>query len=63
MVEESELSSEADDQDEMDFFKTINRTSSDSGSNLRSFLDSLLDNLSDYTKWPLLCKLFIELDY
>ena len=60
IVDESELSS-ADGQDEMDFFQTRNRASSES-SNLRSFLDSPLDNLCDYTRWPLLSKLFIELN-
>ncbi len=61
VVDETDMSS-ADDQDETDFFPTKNRGSSDNALILRSFLDSPVDNLCDYTRWPLLRKLFIELN-
>ena len=58
-VDEAELSG-ADDQDE-EFFTTKKKASNDI-SDLRSFLDSPLDSLSDYARWPLLQKVFIELN-
>ena len=58
-VDEPELSA-AGDQDE-EFFATKKKASNNI-SDLRSFLDSPLDSLSDYTRWPLLRKVFIELN-
>ena len=56
-VDEPELAA-ANDQDE-EFFATKKKASNDI-SDLRSFLDSPLDSLSDYTRWPLLWKVLLS---
>ena len=53
--------SSEDDKDDNDFFQKKNKASSDASS-LRSFLDSPVENLCDYSRWPLLRQLFVELN-
>jgi hypothetical protein len=56
--EHGQSSSEDQDESEADFFQAKNRRSSDC--TLKSFLHSPVEKLCEYTRWPLLCKLFIE---
>ena len=59
--DEHQDSSAEDDKDDNDFFQKKNKATSDASS-LRSFLDSPVEKLSDYSRWPLLRQLFIELN-